>query len=69
MTSDQKFKEAAEDTDEFITKMLYQYEADTISALLIIKGMGMYKSIFLDDEYQKICEKIYMDRNKVIPFL
>lgn len=63
-----KAKECAEDVQEFITKALYQYEPELISALLVINGLSMYRSMFTDEEYEMICKKIYDDRKNVKEF-
>jgi hypothetical protein len=70
MTNDdeQKTKECAEDVQEFIRKALYQYEPELISALLVINGFSMYKSMFTDEEFEMICKKIYDDRKYIKEF-
>lgn len=59
------FKKAAEDTDEFIQKMNYQYEPSLIAAFLVIKGMGLYKAFLPPKDYDMMCEKIYNQREEI----
>lgn len=61
----ERIKWCMDDVQEFISKALYQYEPDMIAASLVIKGFGIYRSLFTDDEYDKLCFKIYQDRHKV----
>jgi len=65
---DNDAKLAAEDTDEFIRKMSYQYDPMLIAAFLVIKGFGIYKTSMEPDEYDLICKKIYNERDKIKEF-
>lgn len=56
---------AAEDVAEFIKKALYQYEPFLIGSLLVIQGLGIFKSLLSEEDYEEICEKIYNDRSRV----
>ena len=67
MRDDTDIATALADTDEFISKMLFHYPPDAIAACMILKGLGVYKAMFSDEEYELICEKIYEDRYKVKP--
>jgi len=67
MNNDTNIEITLEDTDEFISKMLFQHPPDAIAACMILKGLGVYKAMFSDEEYELICEKIYEDRYKVKP--
>lgn len=57
--------QAAEDVAEFITKALYQYEPLLIGSLLVINGLGIFRSLLQEADYEEICQKIYSDRERV----
>jgi hypothetical protein len=58
-------RSAAEDVNEFIVKMSYQYDPLLTASLLVINGFKIYRTMFDDAEYSAICKKIYEDRLRI----
>jgi len=61
-------KIAAEDVDEFINKALYQHDPMTLGSLMIIRGLGIFKSLIDAEQYDVFCRIVYNDRNNVINY-
>jgi len=58
-------RDALNDTLEFIQKMSYQYEPMLTASFMVICGLGMYKTFLDPEDYDKMCTKIYNDRDRI----
>jgi hypothetical protein len=66
ISDEQKSQDAASDVSDFIQKALLQHEPLLLGSLLVIQGLGIFKSILDEAAYEELCIKIYSDRNRVI---
>jgi hypothetical protein len=48
--------------------MLEEYSPLEIAAILVIQGLGFYKTIMSDDDYHHIVKMIYDQRNSIHTF-
>lgn len=56
------------DVDEFIQKALYQHEPLLLSSLMIIRALGIHKSLLKPEDYDLFCKKVYEDRNRIVNY-
>lgn len=62
---DEQATNAHNDVSDFITKALYQHEPMLIGSLLVLQGLGIFKSMLNEADYEEFCVKVYKDRNRV----
>jgi len=65
ISDEQKGQDAANDVADFIKRALYQHEPLLLGSLLVIQGLGIFKSMLDESDYEELCSKIYSDRNRV----
>jgi len=62
---DEKATNAHNDVSDFIKKALYQHEPMLLGSLLVLQGLGIFKSMLDEADYEEFCVKVYKDRNRV----
>jgi len=65
ISDEQKGQDTANDVADFIKRALYQHEPLLLGSLLVIQGLGIFKSMLDESDYEELCSKIYSDRNRV----
>jgi len=61
----EKATNAHNDVSDFINKALYQHEPMLLGSLLVLQGLGIFKSMLNEADYEEFCVKVYKDRNRV----
>jgi hypothetical protein len=65
ITDQEKSENAANDVADFTKKALYQHEPLLLGSIMVIQGLGIFKSMLNESDYEEVCVKIYRDRNRV----
>lgn len=47
--------------------MLEEYDPMEIAAIMVVQGLSIYRTILSEEDYQKMVDSIYSQKDEVIP--
>lgn len=47
--------------------LLEEYDPMEIAAIMVVQGLSIYKTVLSEEDYQKMVDSIYMQKDDVIP--